>query len=456
LRVLSAVAVAVVASGCQNWPAFMFGLDRTSTNPGATAITTANAANLVKKWQFTPDPPTMAGQPGASLEATPVTYNGVIYVGAVSGVFYAVNEFTGKVVWKQFLGFSTGTCASLGIESTATVAPDPNTGKPTVYVGSGNGYVYALNAADGTVNWKTQVAIQFPLLANNPFVWSSPAVANDHVYIGISSECDHFPDIPNAGVVSLDQASGVPRAGYLTEPPGQTGAGVWSSPAVDPTDGSVFVTTGNPGQSPDLGDGDSILRLNGQTLVRLDKWTVPAGQEITDGDFGASPTLFSAPGFGKLVGACDKNGVFYAFRRSALSAGPIWQRQVGAAANDPPTCIAGAAFDGTRLYVGANATTIGGTSYAGSLRALNPATGTPAWEVGLPSNVLGSPTVNGSGVVAASTDSFFSGNTGLFAASSGAILNTLATGPEFAQPVWSDNMLILATQKNGLQGYGLP
>jgi outer membrane protein assembly factor BamB len=198
------------------------------------------------------------------------------------------------------------------------------------------------------------------------------------------------------------------------------------------------------------------LRLNGQTLVRQDKWTVPAGQEIADGDFGASPTLFSAPGLGRLVGACDKNGIFYAFRRSALSAGPIWQRQVGAAANNPPTCIAGAAFDGTHLYVGANTTTIGGTSYAGSLRALNPATGTPAWEVGLPSNVLGSPTVNGSGVVAASTDSFFFGNTGLFAASTGAILNTLETGPEFAQPVWSDNLLILATQGNGLQGYGLP
>jgi outer membrane protein assembly factor BamB len=457
LRVAPAAAVTMVASGCNNWPAFMFGPDHTSINRGATAITTANAANLVKKWQFMPDPPTMAGQPAARLEATPVTYNGVVYVGAESGVFYAVSELTGKVLWKQFLGFSTGTCATMGIESTATVAPDPQTGNPTVYVGSGNGYVYALNAANGTVHWKRRVALQVPAMSNNPFLWSSPAVANDRVYIGISSDCDHFPDIPNAGVVALDQAKGIRRAAYFTEPPGQTGAGVWSSPAVDPTDGSVFVTTGNPGQSPDLGDGDSILRLNGQTLVRLDKWTVPAAQQISDGDFGASPALFSAPGSGRLVGACNKNGVFYAFRRSALSAGPIWQRQVGTAANDPPTCIAGTAFDGTHLYVGANATTIGGTSYAGSMRALDPATGTPAWEVGLPSNVLGSPTANGSGVVAASTDGFFNSNaTRLFNASTGAILNTLGTGAEFAQPVWSDNLLVLATQSNGLQGYGLP
>lgn len=436
----------------------MFGADHTSMNGAATAITTGNAGTLVKKWQFWPDAPTMPGQPSANLEATPVTDNGVVYVGAESGVFYAVSQSTGKVLWSQFLGFSTGTCSALGIESTATVAPDPNTGTLTVYVGSGNGYVYALNAADGTVRWKTQVAVQLPLVADNPFLWSSPAVANNHVYIGISSECDDFPAVPTPAVVALDQASGTQQAAYFSEPPGQTGAGVWSSPAVDPTDGSVFVTTGNPGQSPDLGDGDSIVRLDGKTLARLDKWTIPAAQQISDGDFGASPTLFSAPGSGLLVGACNKNGTFYAFSRSALSAGPIWQRQVGTPANDPPACIAGAAFDGTYLYVGANATTIGGTSYAGSLRALDPATGTPVWETGLPSNVLGSPTVDGSGVVAASTDYPYSLSeaTRLFNASTGAVLNTLETGQEFAQPIWSDNLLILATESNGLQAYGLP
>src|SRR5207245_11036306 len=95
-----------------------------------------------------------------------------------------------------------------------------------------------------------------------------------------------------------------------------------------------------------------------------------------------------------LVGACDKNGKFYALRRSALAAGPIWRFQIGQSSSQIPECIAGAAFDGSRLYVGGNTTTVAGTTYPGSVRALDPATGTPIWEVGLPANVLGSLSAN--------------------------------------------------------------
>jgi outer membrane protein assembly factor BamB len=235
---------------------------------------------------------------------------------------------------------------------------------------------------------------------------------------------------------------------------------VWSSVSVDPADGSVFVTTGNADQNPDPGDGSSILRLDGQTLAKLDKWQVPVAEQSPDADFGASPTLFGAPGPGgtqALVGACNKNGTFYAFHRSALAAGPVWRFQVGQPAINPPACIAGAAFDGTRLYVGGNATTVGGTTYAGSLQALDPASGVPVWQVGLPANVLGTPTVNGSGVVAASTLDVFNATnaTRLFDADTGAILNTLPTQHVFAQPVWAEQSLIVATWNQGLESYGL-
>jgi outer membrane protein assembly factor BamB len=235
---------------------------------------------------------------------------------------------------------------------------------------------------------------------------------------------------------------------------------VWSSVSVDPADGSVFVTTGNADENPDPGDGSSILRLDGQTLAKLDKWQVPVAEQSPDADFGASPTLFSAPGPGgtqALVRACNKNGTFYAFRRSALAAGPAWRFQVGQPAINPPACIAGAAFDGTRLYVGGNATTVGGTTYAGSLQALDPASGVPVWQVGLPANVLGTPTVNGSGVVAASTLDVFNATnaTRLFDADTGAILNTLPTQHVFAQPVWAEHSLIVATWNQGLESYGL-
>src|SRR5207253_1952818 len=118
----------------------------------------------------------------------------------------------------------------------------------------------------------------------------------------------------------------------------------------------------------------------------------------------------------------------------ALSAGPLWQRRVGAPSTDPPACLGGAAFDGTHLYIGANTTTIAGTSYAGSLRALVPASGAPAWAVGLPAVVLGGPTVDKAGVVAASPGFFFNPTnaTQLFDAATGTTLRTLGTGFVFA------------------------
>ena len=30
-----------------------------------------------------------------------------------------------------------------------------------------------------------------------------------------------------------------------------------------------------------------------------------------------------------MIGACNKNGIYYAWRRQNLAAGPVWQRQVG-------------------------------------------------------------------------------------------------------------------------------
>src|SRR6266702_6958256 len=125
-RVLFVIGALGLAA-CQpiNWPQFMFGPARTSSNPAATAIGPANGTNLVRKWQISPTP---------RFDATPVTDNGVIYVGATSGDFYAVKAATGTVVWEQFVGFVGGSCGA-GVESTAAVSPDPATGETRVYVG---------------------------------------------------------------------------------------------------------------------------------------------------------------------------------------------------------------------------------------------------------------------------------------------------------------------------------
>ncbi len=84
-----------------------------------------------------------------------------------------------------------------------------------------------------------------------------------------------------------------------------------------------------------------------------------------------------------MVGVVNKNGIYYAFNRNNINAGPAWEDTVGVA-GDCPLCgtaqIAPAASDGTNLYVATENTTINGTSCAGSIRKLDPATGNYLWQ----------------------------------------------------------------------------
>jgi hypothetical protein len=60
------------------------------------------------------------------------------------------------------------------------------------------------------------------------------------------------------------------------------------------------------------------VKLTEGTLTRLDGYQIPGlvGQDM---DFMASPMLFMA-GTTPMVGACDKNGIFYALSQADLTA----------------------------------------------------------------------------------------------------------------------------------------
>jgi outer membrane protein assembly factor BamB len=442
-----------------NWPAYMFQTQHSSTNPASTAITPANASNLVQVWNWVPDPPTMTGQPANDLFASPTVYNGKVYIGANTGVFYALDESNGQVLWSKFIGFVPAkTLGARGITSTATVTTDPATGKPTVYVAGGDGYLYALDADTGAQVWKSVVMVPSDTKSDY-YNWSSPNVAGGHVYMPIASQGDK--PLVRAGVKMYDQATGALLAFYHAVPTGKVGASIWSSATTTGSGSDVWITTGNVPASygPDQQyDSVSIVRLNGETLQKVSRWRVPLDQQIFDSDFGGSPTPFTANLGGVetgMVGACNKNGIFYALRRGKrLSDGPVWQFQVGAPDDvGPGLCIAGAVWDGSRLFLGGNATTIGGTQFEGSIRELDPATGTPVWETGLTGNVLGGPTENGSGVLGVGSWDYNTGAVNrlwLVDASNGHILNTLNLNSAiFAQPVFAD-FLLVASQKKGL------
>ncbi len=93
--------------------------------------------------------------------SSPAISNGVLYIGANDDNVYALDAWTGAVLWS----FPTGDI----------VASSPTVVGGVVYVGSFDGNVYALDASTGSLLWS---------YATLSSVQSSPAVVNGVVYVG--------------------------------------------------------------------------------------------------------------------------------------------------------------------------------------------------------------------------------------------------------------------------------
>lgn len=135
-----------------------------------------NAADGTLRWKF----PTKG-----SVNSSPAVAGGLVYVASLDGNFYAVEASSGKAKWQ----FKTGgerrfTAPGIhGAMPRTEAMPDPFDvflSSPviaggTVYFGSGDQTVYALDAQTGTLKWK---------FATGNVVHASPAVSAGVVYIG--------------------------------------------------------------------------------------------------------------------------------------------------------------------------------------------------------------------------------------------------------------------------------
>jgi polyvinyl alcohol dehydrogenase (cytochrome) len=470
------VGWAAPAQGYVNWSAYLFNPVHSSLGTGAKAITPTVATNITPAWG-------KPFKPAGGFFASPIVYNGSVYIGGRSGIFYQVSESTGAVLNSVNLGTENACNAGSsvpGITATATVAPDPSRGgAPTVYVtggsgGAGNGgiYLWALDAGDLHPVWATDPV---PVSTEaGAYAWSSPTVSGGRISVGIASACD--VPLVRGGLGIFKQSTGSLVGDYYTVPSGSIGGGIWSSAAVSGS--STWVTTGNGDETAGANQGDSfaIARLHGTT--RVDIWTVP-GQVGTDNDFGASPTLFSGLVGGvttSLVGACNKNGIFYALPSQSLSGGPVWTYQLAAApSTNGDTCISAAVWDRSKhqLLIGSPQTAIpiDGSQWAGSIQSLSPdadATSRVIWAMGLPCPVLGTPAENSEGVLALVTEDGCSagGSPSLY------LLNARVATPNpngvpnpkllkviqlasgaFSQPTFADSYLFVASESGGLMAY---
>jgi outer membrane protein assembly factor BamB len=355
-------------AAADDWPTYMHDQARTSASAEST-ISASSASKLFKAWAF---------KTGAGVAASPTVVGGVVYVGSWDGYEYALNAATGALKWKTNLGVtdygSSSNCAyptSAGVTSSATVQ------NGVVYVGGGDSYWYALNASNGAVLWRVYTGDNSA--TGGHYNWSSPLLYNGSAYIGISS----LNDCPlvQGQLLRVNLKTHKVVATWNAVPNGQVGGGVWTSPALDAATNTIYVTTGTH-TDPSQRYSQAFVALDATTLAMKGSWQVPAAQAVDDGDWGGTPNLLP----GGLVAAANKNGLMYAFQRSNISAGPVWQQPV-ANPGSCPTCGEGTASSGAvggGDFFGAGGTmTIGNTASRGSVSAFNPATGAVLWRHGL-------------------------------------------------------------------------
>ena len=144
------------------------------------------------KWQFHTD---------GRVYSSPAVVKGTVYFGSTDHYFYAVNRETGKLKWRAKTG--------------SLVTSSPAVADGTVYFASFDGFLYASDAETGKLKWKFQTAGERrftgthlhgsqPVGESMPdpfdFYLSSPTVWDRKVYFGSG----------DGNVYALDAATGKP------------------------------------------------------------------------------------------------------------------------------------------------------------------------------------------------------------------------------------------------------
>jgi len=359
-----------------DWSTYLMDNEHTGFNKAETTINPTTAPQLKLHWMY---------HAKDAISTQPIVAYGMIFWGSWDGLEHGT-DLNGHEVWSVNLGTTSHKQCNptIGVASTAAVAPVTIDGITTqvVFVGGGNAHFYALNASNGQILW--QVA-----LGASPanFLWASPVLYKGSVYVAISS----YGDCPlvQGKLFQMDAASGVIQHTFNAVPNGCLGAGIWSTPAIDPSTGNLFLASSasDPPSCPQKEIYSfAVVELRASDMTVISYWRIPQSERLADGDFGASPTLFTANIGGvlhALVGVAHKNGIYYALDRAAINKGAVWKFKVAKGGSSPENgegSISPSAWDGTTVYIAGGHTEIRETKCKGSLRALNPATGIARWE----------------------------------------------------------------------------
>ena len=259
-----------------------------------------------------------------SQEAQPIVYQGTIYVPTGEDDVFAVSVKTGHILWQ----YDSKIDQTINTVCCGWLSRGVALGDGKVYIGQLDGHLVALDQLTGKIVWKTEVGSWRKgfTLTHAPLYYDGRVIVGgsggEFSIRGRVQAYDaktgklvwRFHTIPGPGETGHETW---PQAGNAWE---HGGAPVWQTPAVDPELGLLYFSTGNA--SPDLDgskrEGDNLFTAS---IVALDaktgryRWHYQqVHHDIWDYDGPSPVVLFDLDGK-KGIAQASKTGWLYLLDR---------------------------------------------------------------------------------------------------------------------------------------------
>jgi outer membrane protein assembly factor BamB len=406
-----------------DWPQYHRTSARTGLGPATPALSSPSVA-----WKAPLD---------GDVYASPLIVAGHVLAATENNTVYALDLFSGSVVWKRNLGApvdaSTLPCGNIGPVTgiTGTPAVDLATGRLYVvaFLRTRHHMLFTLSLVDGSVI--AQQDVDPP--GSDPAVHQERGaltVGANFVYVpfgGLYGDCGAYH-----GYVQAVPLAGGSILSYRV--PTAREAGFWSPQgATIAPDGSVYVVSGNGDSRAAFDYSNSVIQLS-PDVQSVRSYFAPsnwASLNAGDTDLGSvGATVITPLGVVLTIG---KQGVAYLLKAGSLGGvgGQVTSRQVC------PGAFGGTAWSGTTVYLpctdGLYALSVSATSIDVVWRAAHP--------------TLGSPIIAAGAVWGIEPDT---GTLYALDPAAGRVLNTIALGSaqHFSTPAATEGFVIAPAGKN--------
>jgi outer membrane protein assembly factor BamB len=355
-------------AGTAEWDSFGYLPSGGRYNNVESILGLSNVKSMAQEFKF---------DTGGYVNSSPAVANGTVYFGSYDGNVYAIDAGTGALIW-QFSSPQSYFYSS------------PAVANGIVYIGGGDNYMHAIDASTGVSIWEFQIL--------HSAIVSSPVVVNGIVYFGST----------DSSIYALNAATGALEWQFVT------GKSVLSSPAV--ANGIVYIGS----------EDGNLYALSASTGTAI--WTLPTGNALGDSSPAVSGNVVYFGAFG------NPEGILYAL--DASTGAILWQSMTSSSIDSTPAVANGL------VYI---------TSYDGYVYAFNSTSGALKWKHQC-NCARSSPAVANGVLYVGSIDNH------LYAlnASTGAALKTFATLYQiFSSPAVVNGTVYVGSDDRGMYAFGL-